>query len=84
VTQALEKQSLKPIPGTYKLHQIKTMNTGEIWYRDISCSCEEGELHGGHEWKYCKITKNETKDTFLQGLSHHCNIGLRYLVNEYY
>lgn len=63
VTQALEKQSLKPIPGTYKLHQIKTMNTGEIWYRDISCSCEEGELHGGHEWKYCKITQNETKDT---------------------
>ena len=27
VTQALEKQRLKPIPGTYKRRQIKTMNT---------------------------------------------------------
>ena len=37
------------------------MNTGEIWYRNVSCSCEEGEVHDGHEWKYFNISPNETK-----------------------
>ena len=42
------------------------MNTGEIWYRNVSCSCEEGEVHDGHEWKYFNISPNETKNNNLR------------------
>ena len=49
---------LKPNTGTYKIHQIKTQKLGELWYRDVSCLCEEEEIHPGLEWTFVKIAEN--------------------------
>jgi len=33
--------NLKSVPGTMSIHQILTERAGEVWYRDVSCSCLE-------------------------------------------
>ncbi|CAC5358771.1 unnamed protein product [Mytilus coruscus] len=43
--------NLKAVPGTFKLHQIRTSICGEIWYRDVSCTCFESCSEYGHNWK---------------------------------
>lgn len=50
------------------MHQIKTTrNVAEVWYREVSCLCEEGEIHEGHEWKCArvaeKIVENSTQSS---------------------
>lgn len=50
------------------MHQIKTTrNVAEVWYREVSCLCEEGEIHEGHEWKFArvaeKIVENSTQSS---------------------
>ena len=35
----LKKTSPRPIPGTLKLHQLKTFCPGSLFYREVSCEC---------------------------------------------
>lgn len=53
-------------PWYIKIHQLKTKKNGKIWYRDTSCTCDEGRLHSGHKWKFSKIIKGEIRpDPFV-------------------
>lgn len=53
--------SLRPVPGTYKMHQITSFHSGEMWYRDVSCTCAEGFIRPGHEWKFYNILNSDSK-----------------------
>lgn len=64
-SEILASKNLKTVPGTFKLHQIKTERIGEIYYRDISCVCDEGFLHTDHDWKFASIAKTD-KETKTQ------------------
>lgn len=64
-SEILASKNLKTVPGTFKLHQIKTSRIGEIYYRDISCVCDEGVLHTDHDWKFASISKTD-KETKTQ------------------
>lgn len=64
-SEILASKNLKTVPGTFKLHQIKTSRIGEIYYRDISCVCDEGFLHTDHDWKFASIAKTD-KETKTQ------------------
>lgn len=58
---------MKTVPGTFKLNQIKNSRIGEIYFKDISCVCDEGFLQTGYGWKFARIaeadkeTKTQTK-----------------------
>lgn len=58
-SEILASQNLKTVPGTFKLHQIKTSRMGEIYFRNISCVCDEGCLHTGHDWKFARIADTD-------------------------
>lgn len=34
-----------------------TRNVGEVWYREVSCRCDEGEIHVGHEWNLPELLR---------------------------
>ena len=53
--QELKKVDIKPIPGTLKLHQLKTFSQGNLLYREISCECIEPNTCNGHEMKIHKF-----------------------------
>ena len=53
--QELKKVDIKPIPGTLKLHQLKTFSQGNLLYREISCECIEPNTCTGHEMKIHKF-----------------------------
>lgn len=36
-------RSLRPVPGTMKLHQVLCMTRGKISYRNVSCLCRSGD-----------------------------------------
>lgn len=36
----LNSVALGPVPGTFKLHQLQTSTTGEIYHRETSCDCD--------------------------------------------
>ncbi|CAG2231226.1 unnamed protein product [Mytilus edulis] len=57
-TRLLASQNLKAVPGTFKLHQIRTSICGEIWYRDVSCTCVESCSEYGHNWKKAVLIVN--------------------------
>ncbi|VDI50501.1 Hypothetical predicted protein [Mytilus galloprovincialis] len=57
-THLLASQNLKAVPGTFKLHQIRTSICGEIWYRDVSCTCVESCSEYGHNWKKAVLIVN--------------------------
>ena len=57
----LNSTNLKTVPGTLKIHQVKTSKEDEIMYRDISCVFDDGDLHSGHEWKYYMVTNTDPK-----------------------
>lgn len=42
----------KPLPGTLKLHQIKSFNPGSLCFRDLSCVCNAPNECQGHKLKY--------------------------------
>lgn len=58
-SEILASQNLKTVPGTFKLHQIKTSRMGEIYFRNISCVCDEGCLHNGHDWKFARVADTD-------------------------
>ena len=48
---------LKPITGTYTIHQIKTQKLGELLYGDVSCLCEEEEYIQGINGNLVKLLR---------------------------
>lgn len=34
-----------------------------MWYRDVSCTCVEGFIHPGNEWKFYNILNSDSKKT---------------------
>lgn len=58
-SEILASQNLKTVPGTFKLHQIKTSRMGEIYFRNISCVCDEACLHNGHDWKFARVADTD-------------------------
>ncbi|CAG2232244.1 unnamed protein product [Mytilus edulis] len=74
-THLLASQNLKAVPGTFKLHQIRTSICGVIWYRDVSCTCVESCSEYGHNWKKAVLVVNskhvqekDREDSNLRGL----------------
>lgn len=75
----LEREPLKTVPGTMRLHQIVTDQPKHIRYRDVSCICEQGSNHANHDFqvyefdtgnkidskKKRKSKKEDTKDDRL-------------------
>lgn len=56
----LDSVTLKAVPGTMNLHQIVYLNHGKVAYRNVSCSCEIGTEHKGHEFSKADLeSKNE-------------------------
>lgn len=66
IMKNLNSVSLRPVPGTYKLHQIKTSKIWEIWYRPVNFTCEEGFTHPGHEWKCYDILSRKSQTVSSQ------------------
>jgi hypothetical protein len=50
---------LKAVPNTMRLHQIITDRFGEIFCRDVSCSCTAGNEHQGHALKKFVFKTNQ-------------------------
>ncbi|KAL5010757.1 hypothetical protein ScPMuIL_013062 [Solemya velum] len=62
IEEILERQTLKPVPGTMKLHQvILDKSPGHILYRDISCMCLE-KTCDGHALKTFSFPINTRKN----------------------
>ncbi|VDI73607.1 Hypothetical predicted protein [Mytilus galloprovincialis] len=59
----LSKETLKPVPGTLKLHQISYSGYGNILYRDVSCTCVKGSFHAGHDMKVHSLINRKAKTT---------------------
>ena len=59
----LSKETLKPVPGTLKLHQISYSGYGNILYRDVSCTCVKGSFHAGHDMKVHSLINRKVKTT---------------------
>ena len=60
----LDSATLKAVPGTMNLHQIVYLNHGKVAYRNVSCSCEIGTEHKGHEFSKAdprKVKMNNVK-----------------------
>ncbi|VDI81079.1 Hypothetical predicted protein [Mytilus galloprovincialis] len=57
----LSKETLKPVPGTLKLHQIWYSGYGNILYRDVSCTCVKGSFHAGHDMKVHSLINRKAK-----------------------
>ena len=51
----LRNTNPKAIPGTLRLHQIKSCIPGSLFYRDISCVCTKPKECQGHELKSHKF-----------------------------
>lgn len=60
------EQKLQPIPRTYKVHQMTIRNVGDVWYREVSCLYEEGEIHVGHEWKFARVAEKIVEENSAQ------------------
>lgn len=60
------EQKLQPIPGTYKVHQMTIRNVGDVWYREVSCLCEEGESHVGHESTFARVAEKIVEENSTQ------------------
>ncbi|CAC5411386.1 unnamed protein product [Mytilus coruscus] len=58
-TLLITSENLKTVPETFKLHQIRTSICGEIWYRDVSCTCVEIYAESGHNWKRAILIVND-------------------------
>jgi hypothetical protein len=61
IEKVLSRQTLTPVPGTMKLHQvILDKSPGHILYRDVSCLCLE-ETCDGHELRTFSFPINARK-----------------------
>ncbi|CAC5422422.1 unnamed protein product [Mytilus coruscus] len=57
----LSKETVEPVPGTLKLHQIWYSGYGNILYRDVSCTCVKGSFHAGHDMKIHSLINRKAK-----------------------
>lgn len=40
-------------------------NVGDVWYREVSCFCEEGEIYVGYEWKFVRVVEKIVEENFI-------------------
>ena len=69
----LDGVKLKAVPGTLKIHQFQSVKPREIVYRDLSCECEIGSVHSGHEFKHANVVLNSDTDKQNQTYAEQSN-----------
>lgn len=61
IQSSLQKQKLKTVPGTMKLHQLLVIGDNEIAYRDASCNCRYSQ-ESGHIFRKTMLTDEHPEE----------------------
>jgi hypothetical protein len=63
--QEVLSKTIKPVPGTMKLHQVLTASPLQILYRDVSCTCVREQCSDHILSEYSLNTSWSNKETYF-------------------